>query len=286
MKTVKNLLAIPLALLILFCIFVGCNSSDRDKSINSNVLSNGDFVDEITFEVIRDAYARLDFSGEFKKQNTDLDNDYKEQFYKLLKCNKTFWNKKMKNEYYVNEFGEMKYEYSPNDYVYYFFDMDSDGTPELSISDGTRFIYIMKYCRDIDKIVLWHEIDTTCINFMGSGKLWFYGGSSPLIEYAFFELDENGEEECTVNFYIEVHPDTDEKEYNETYMVALPKYADNTETSENMKQQGKKKEPTDDYYFRVTKPQWEELTGDFFHAKDLSIDNLENFSFTFKELFG
>lgn len=286
MKSVKNLVAIPLALLILSCVFVGCNSSDRDKSINSNVLSNGDFVDETTFEVIRDAYARIDFSGEFKKQNTDLDNNYKEQFYKLLKCNKTFWDKQMKNEYYVNEFGEMKYEYSPNDYVYYFFDMDSDGTPELSISDGSRFIYIMKYNPDIDEIILWYEVDTTWIKLIGSGKLWFYGGSSPIIEYAFLELDENGEEECTVSFYIEVQSDSDKKGYEEIYMVAMPKYADNTEISENMKKQGIKKESNDDYHFRVTKPQWEELTSYFFHAKDLSIDNLENVSFTFEELFG
>jgi hypothetical protein len=219
------------------------------------------FVEQTTFKALKEAYSAIDFNGEFKSSDPELDAEYKAKFQQLLEGKETFWDKTTQKEYYVNQFGELKWGFVPNDCVYYFFDMDGDSTPELGISDGARFIYIMKYNPDTEQISLWCEIDTTWTKLMGSGKFWYYSGTSPKTEYAFYELDANGVIKCSVVFYVEVST------YEETYMVAMP----NDEDYE---------------FFRVTKSQWDELTQPFFQAREKSQTDIKAVTYTFEELFG
>lgn len=143
------------------------------------------FIDEKNYRVIKEAYKEIDFYGEFKKGNIEKYDIYKEQYLKLVRGEVPFFDKATDKEYYIYEFNEMDYTYGrnlikegeytnvydPNDYVYYFFDMDDDGLPELSISNEIRFIYIFKYNPNSSRFTLWHEIPTTWIRLMGTKKL-------------------------------------------------------------------------------------------------------------------
>lgn len=161
---------------------------------------NIDYINNDAYEIINAAYKEIDFFGIFKPGNVELYDYYKEKYNKLLKCEATFPDKETKKNYYISGFKEMDFTYSNNstycgtkdiydynNYMYYFFDIDCDGKPELCVTDEARFIYIFKYIPNSDSYILWHEIPPSGIHILGSRKLWYYGGGTS-VEYAFYYL--------------------------------------------------------------------------------------------------
>lgn len=259
------------------------------RSASEDPINGMRFISEKNYELLKDAYNQIDFSGEFEKGDSDNFDFYISQYKRLVSREALFFDKRTQKEYYINEFQEMTLSdiYDAGDYIYYFFDMDVDGTPELCVTDERRFIYIIKYNPGSDEFVLWHEVYTTWIRLLGSKKLWFYSGASP-VEYAYYELDYSGEEECSIRFYIEEFFNEEKQKIDVVYLLTLPKYKDkgqNSEMPESMINQAVIKKEPDYFYFRVTEEQWNELTDDFFESKELSKENIKEIRFTYDELF-
>jgi len=94
----------------------------------------------------------------------------------------------------LSEFGELSYDYDKEKYSYYFFDMDEDGTPELCISDGTKFMYVFKYKPSTDKFILWGNLDTTWLRLLGSLKVYYQRPGLRDLTNGFIQLDYYGEQ--------------------------------------------------------------------------------------------
>lgn len=243
-------------------------------------------VDEEVFTVIEEAYNEIDFLGEFKQGNLEVYDFYKEQFLKLLKCEATFFNDQSQTETYINEFIEAD-SYNVKNYRYSFFDMDEDGAPELSMISSLGYVYIFKYYPESSKFTLWYEIHTSWAGLLGSRSLWYYIDAAPM-EYKYYRLDQNGDEEYVVRFCFSGYYNSDKRQEDVLYMVALPQFTDenkNTVFSENIKKQAF----IDNQgicYFRVTEEQWGRLTKRFFEAKEIAEDKINEVVFTYDELFG
>ena len=265
-------------------------------------------VDEKVYKIIKDIYDKIDFYGEFETGNLEVYDYYKKQYLKILKLErtftanlkayeyyneqyfKTFINRRIVKKVYLNELGEIKWNWdlhyrNLNNFKFYFFDMDGDGVPELGIHD-VRFIYFIKYDVNSDEFILWYKTEATSLQLLGSKKLWKHSASFGPIYY-FVKLNQDGEEEYWLNFYIEPYYSAKKKKEKFMYMLALPNFTDknkNIELTETMKKQAFLKGGK--YYFRVTEEQWKELTKDFFEARKLTEKNIEKASFTYDELFG
>ena len=277
------------------------DEKDYENRIGSRDI---DFVDEETIKIIKNAYSKIDFLGKFEKGDKEVYDFYKRQYLRLLKREVTFFDKQTQNEYYINEFNEMNYTndspqliyggelssvYGPHNYMYYFFDMDCDGMPELGVTNEERFVYIMKYISESDSFILWYEIPPSWTRLLGSRKLSFGGGTSP-IRYAYCSLDQYGEEEYRVSFYIEGYYNVEKKQDETLYALTLPEFADknrNIDLSENMKNHAFVDDiQSDRYYFRVTEDKWNYLTQDFFEVRELAEENIKEVRFSYDELFG
>lgn len=305
MKSKKIFLSFLIVIVIIITCFVICiifksNNLKTKENIVGEVNSKDSvFINEQAFEYIKDCYNNIDFSSDFKQGDLKLYDFYKKQYLKLLNCEATFKVDDTGEEYFINEYGEMNYvnsngqstyngflgSYDPINYIYYFFDADNDTLPELCITDETRFIYIMKYNSDSDEFILWHEVPPSWIKLLGSRKLWLYSGTSP-IHYAFFQLDQNGNIEFTIRYYIEQRNNQENNDIKTIYMLTLPEFSDNIENveiPENIKRQSVEKDSH--IYYRVTEDQWNELTKKFFEEKEASKENIKEVKFTYDKLF-
>jgi len=260
-----------------------------------------EYINNYELAIIRDAYESIEWDSDFVSGDVEVYNQYVTCFRRLLECETTFLVKRSMGEFYINEYEEMNYAYpspfnsvyggmsntyDPNDYVYYFFDIDNDGAPELCITDEVRFIYIMKYCPDENSFVMWHEVYTTWTRLLGSRKLWFYSGTAPSI-YAFIQLDQNGDKEFSVYFRREGYPDIKNDYDCILYMVSLPVFAEcsnNIKPPESMKSKSSNLWGLD--YYRVTEQQFDELTNGFFQSRDNARKDIEKVRFSYEELFG
>ena len=301
----KKILLMGIALIIISFSFILRFTLSQNKHNYDNHIN---FIDEEVFEIIKEAYAKVDFFGEFKKGDIETYACYKEQYLKLLKGEVTFFDPRTQKEYYIYEFGEMNYTfpdtneliyggghsdtYDPNNYIYYFFDMDDDRTPEICVTNEIRFNYIFKYKSDTNSFLLWHEDVATLSRLLGSKKFAFYNGNHPA-GYRYYELDLNGKVELAVEFEVEEYFNPITEQADVMYRISFPQYADKTkniELSDKIKKKAVRSEYNDSviydlYYFRVSKEQWEELTNAFFNSRKLSEVNIKEVSFTYRELF-
>ncbi len=265
----RRILFIGIALIL--CIFsvliLNCNGIiSKSKS---------EFIDDKAFEYIKSVYADIDFSSDFKIGNQNIYNSYKEPYLKLLNLEIPFYFEK--TTYYIDEY--INGEYEPEKYNYYFFDMNNDSLPELCIEDKAGIIYIMAYSPVSDKIILWHETSSSWTELLGSKKLWFYSGTSP-IQYSFQSLDENGYTEYSTWLYIV--PTKSETKYFLT-LPEYPKKNDYTKIPKDIKKYSVEKDSH--FYYRVTENQWDELTKEFFKSKETSKENIKKVKFTYDQLF-
>ena len=156
----------------------------------------------------------------------------------------------------------------------------------MCIDEGSSS-YIFKYIPQTDNFVLWYELFPSNYQLNGTRKVRWEGLGSGL-SGVFYELDGEGNEECTVYFFSERIYNSKSDESYEVAMVSLPKYAASnqkdimTELTSHAyysKEQGT-------YYFRVTEEQFNVLTKDYYEAAKLSREKIKEVTFTYDELFG
>ncbi|MCL2529599.1 MAG: hypothetical protein FWE41_04630 [Coriobacteriia bacterium] len=258
------------------------------------------FVNDEYFEIIREAYSSIDFSLEFLKGDEELRGFYKENYLRLLSCEVTLIDKDTQEEFYLNEFGFMDFTkgweqpiyggsadtYDPANYLYYFYDIDGDGSQEICISDGTRFVYVFKYDCDLDRFFLWHELGPSWFSLFGTKKLLYYRPRGPEGNYGLQLLNQEGVVELNVSFK-RLSPRFENDHFK--FSIMLPEYTDESiivSLPESMIEMAYIKTLTGNYFFKVTEAQWDELTGEFFMSLEQSKDNLKEVTFTFEELFG
>ena len=271
-------------------------AGDGPVDINTYFLhKHAVFVDDDIFEIIKDAYSEIDYYGAFEKGDIELYDFYIEQYLRLLRLEAPFYDRVAQAEYYANEKRGMSVwywgAYDPDKYIYYLFDMDKDGTPELCVVDEGYSIIIVKYYPSTDSFILWHEVGTYSIRLLGSMKLFQATLNSPQ-HLAYIELDERGEEKLWVRFYIEAYTINEETgEGAAMYLITLPyhntdghKYADIPEKM--MAQSVFNSNGEGLHYFRVTEAQFKELTDDFYEARWLADETIMEVRYTFEELFG
>lgn len=269
-------------------------------------------VDEEVFSIIKKAYAEVDFYGEFEKGNPASHDYFRKQYFKIVNLERTFkykaeWQKGLGGKkMHLNDLNEIKVllekkknipfpdTYNLKDCIFYFFDMDIDGLPELGITTlgskvgGGRFIYFIKYDIDSDEFILWFATEATSIQLMGSQKIWKSAASTGP-RYFFYKLNQDGTVEYWLHFGIYPYFNKKNQKVETAYMVELPRFKDTSKNivlTEKMEQQAYRPLQSDDCFFRVTKEQWDELTKDYFEARKLTKENIKKASFTYDELFG
>ncbi len=258
-----------------------------------------EFVSDEKFEEINNAYKEIDFFGEFEQGNKEKEEYYQEKFHQLLKGEVKFTLSKEANEYYLretqyslNEYlglktypgNEEELTFVPEDHLYYFYDINKDGIPELCINpkEGKRYYYIFQYIEERDEIILRHKRYKSYYPFMGTKKTTCHIPGTIKDYYQFYEQDEEGEKEVT--FYKAYR--MKQGEWEEEYMVEMP-YDYEKEIKGNREEErlyGTRSSQST--YYRITKEQYEELTNPFFQALEKAEENLKQVTYTYEELFG
>lgn len=240
------------------------------------------YIDDDIYEDIKSAYNNIEWYSEYEKGNADQFELLRVKFKELLLLERTFTNPESGEKLTLKNFPPIKTPdgiqatYDMESYQYYFFDMDGDGAQELCIPE-ISFLSIFKYNIEHDEIVLWKKLDAA-FYFLGGSRTVFWSDGSV---NAFYKLDQDGKEECTIRFYMRSYKD------GEAYCVALPKYTVDGEQiriTKEMEQQCYYDSSGKYYYFRVTEDQYNELTENFYQALALSQEELEKVTFTYQEL--
>lgn len=245
------------------------------------------FVTEETFEIIKAAYDEVDFFGEFEKGDMACYDFYREKFFQLLNNEVTFTDRETEEEYYIKDYGyiesisDWNLIYDANELSYLFFDMNGDGAQELVITNRCDFIYIFRYDAESDRFYLWYEpLGSTWYGLNGSGKVRWMCLNVPG-GYSFYQLDEQGEEECQTFFFF--YPIS---ENVSVCMVMLPEYAGKEAIpTAAMRQQGCYARKEGNWYFRVTEEQFDELMEPYLDAEKQSEEKKEEVTYTYTELF-
>lgn len=247
------------------------------------------FVNEDVYAFIKKIYASVDWYAEYELGDLAQYDFYRGKYKEFLNNTIPFLNPQTGKEMYIKDFSPIKiYDgkmstYDKNFYDYYYFDMDGDGASELCISGGD-FISIFKYDLSKEKILLWKQIEPSYYSLNGSRAMRWENGSGNV----FYNLDENGEEVCSIFFMIREVYNEESEEGEVVYLVSLPKYAENikNEYAKNIICQGYYDKGQSIYYFRVTESQYDELTEDYYQAEEIAIQELKNVTYCYEELFG
>lgn len=235
--------------------------------------NNMEYVCNDGYEVLQSAYKDINFFSKFESGNLKEYDFYKEKFGEFIE----------NNDFLIDPVTNEKFDL--NKLMFYFFDMDLDGNPELGVSDDANFTYIYKYILDKDETILWYKMDASWFQLNGSRAVsWNQEG----IRHVFYNLSENGEEVLRVFFF-------EREDFNKSinmadtwYMVALPQYMNselNISISEKMSKQAYFDKGQEIYYFRVTQKQYDELTGDYFKALEVAQEDIKKVSYSYEELF-
>lgn len=244
------------------------------------------YIDAETFEVIKAAYGEIDFNGEFEIGDPEVYDEYRWKFWELLQGKGWILDQETGKEINIFEFLKKAFyvdEYDPeNDfYIYYFYDVNGDGCPELGIVEGTQSIYFLCYDKETDRYSVWDDK-------MGGFWTWPIGTRKGMCAangewYSYFLLDENADIECETDFFAYLYSG------DMLHMVTLPVYADKeqeVEVTQEMKAQGAYVPSGGQWFFRVTEEQYDELTEPYFEAYWKGRHEREDVRYSFDKLFG
>lgn len=238
------------------------------------------YVSEAVYEVIKEAYDGIDFYGELETGDTSLYGEYLGKYHKLLRDGGTVLNKETGEEISVADLREYLGYNEWSELYYYFFDIDGDARPELVIDDA-RGCYIIDYNPEKTEFVLWYPSmagSRFCV--LGSGKLGWNGNSSS----RFCQLNGKGEEELELQFWRRAI-----SARVQVCLIALPKYREDDKkitVTEEMKQNGFYVRSSDQWYFRVTEKQYDELTRSYWEAyEDYGLKSWWEKRYSYEELF-
>ena len=241
------------------------------------------YVDETVFKIIKAAYAKVDFEGEFDKGNPDTYEEYREIFQRLV-CNEvTYLDIQTGEEVYLKDcalFGYLSATMEMKSSEYIFFDIEGDGSQELCIRHNGRAVFF-KYDPEKQKIISWYpgsdESWGAWETLIGTGKVQ----NNPLMKYyCFYQYDESGKEVC--NTYLSL---TAISEENIVYLVRMPEYADREgeEVPEEIKSQGSFERYRGKRYFRITEEQYEELLQPHWDAYETAEEKIKEVTYTYEE---
>ena len=244
------------------------------------------YVDEETFELIRQAYDEVDYSAEFAKGNSEVYEEYKQKFRSLIQNEVPFLDKETGKELYIKDWMELhglivlQDFKAPYTYRYYFFDMNGDGAPELCVEDVVGLVFA--YDPDTDQCILWTWLNGKDI--VGTRTaVWNPEYDTDI--YEFFRLDLYGNVELDTLFWAEY----EDLYHDDINMVMFPNYADREkrwEITDEMKKQGVFEESSGQWFFRITVEQFEELAKPYMEARQLARERSREESYTYDELFG
>lgn len=290
----KRLINVCCAIILVFSIY-GCAQTTEDtpatESQNAKENELGEdkidesvepFIDEELYLYIKGVYEEIDWDIQFLLGSESKYDFYREQFIKLLKEEITVVDKERGYETTLSHLGEIEMnpsypDYDPNQYNYCFYDVDGDGTPELSMTNNQRFVYIFKYEEDIDRVVMWDEY-IGGMSSKGTGK--FYQSTWNCYEY--IGLDENGDYIRLARFKVDGGSKYESAgDDGWAFFVALPEYM---EIEEWMLTQAAYDDMYNCYFFRVTKEQFDELEGRFLEASYESVREIKEVAYTYEEL--
>lgn len=243
-----------------------------------------DYLDDESYALIKAMYDDIDFYGKFETGDLALYDTYIEEYRKLVDGEVPFIIPETGEEVYLKDYKNLFYEYGflepefdVHSYIYFFFDADGDGMPELDIINAIHAIF--KYDMASGEIALWAEIDGYLQGSRKSAMEW------EDTCYTICEYDMMGKAEMEVYFR--------EEEYwsngNTTYLIAAPRYADESRQSElpeKVKEQSYFCEEDGWNLFCVTKEQYEELTTDYFMAREVAEDEQFAIAYSYDKLFG
>lgn len=242
-----------------------------------------EFVDNTIFSWIEEAYTSIEYDAEFEMGDLNTYDSYLNAYNRLVNNEITFSYREKYEEFYLCEYGEMKVRgeeiFEPSEYEYYFLDMDGDEKPELCIRKYST--YIFKYDEKSDEIRLWHEISSPWERIYGTGALYCDWEG---VQHSLCKLNENAEVEFGVYFCEE----STWSNGNETHLVTLPFYADESKQIDitlDMKKQAYYSEEDGLYYFKVTPEQYKEITSEYFEGCELAEEELKKVTYTYEELF-
>lgn len=254
-------------------------------STNDFPYENMDFVDDTTYAFLKETYDEIDFYGEFQTGDLSVYDEYIEAYRKLLNneipfiVQDSYYRPEIGESFYMREYSEIRSgdEYDPNEFTYYFFDMDGDGNPELCIYD--RGAYVFKYNMQSKEMILWQAVDGLWESIHGTLSLRNdYGG----LRHWLCRLNAGGE----MVFWVCFMEEATWSNGKVAYMVTLPTYEDREiEITMDMKKQAYFSEEDGRYYFNVTEEQYDELTKNYFLASDQSEEELKKVTYTYDELF-
>lgn len=245
-----------------------------------------DPVSEDVYTDIKEAYSDMEWSSEFERGNVGSYDSYKEIFRGLVDNKRTYYNPRTGENLFLKDYlGTEDYSDFPH-LKFYFFDMDQDGYPELCLKD-MRFLLIFKYDSEQDMFLLWtNYMENSYFSLMGSRTVLYDRFET---SQTFYKLDEYGRIIYSVNFEERWYGEEGEEETRTAYFVSLPEYEEEDrqiEITDEMKQYGYVYYYTGTYYFRVTEEQYNELTEEFYQAKQLAEREIEKVTYTYEELFG
>lgn len=251
------------------------------------------YVDAEGLEFIRQAYEKVDFEGQFMQGDLDSYEEYKEFYFKLINNDVPIQNMETGEETYLKDFKDIAESleiYKDMDYSqmllrcdYFFFDMDGDQFPELGIRNeyDHNAVYIFKYNTETEKCALWYVLGNDYYEIFGSKKVaWLWDGGRYI---AFYQLNADGKTECET-FGLFTCFNSEES----LYMVMLPIYSEgeSIDISDWLKEQGVYSQSEEQWYFRVTEAQYEELMAPFWEAYYKAEKESEKVTYTYEELFG
>lgn len=264
-------------------------SSDMDIGYDYEHFGEGAVppcVDDKTFAVIREAYAEVNFNGEFETGDPEVYDEYRWRFWELLQGRGGIWDPEAGEDLTILEFLEESFdldEYDPtkSQYIYYFYDMDGDGCPDLGICE-TQSLSFLRYEKEIDRFSVWYDEMGGWYYPLGTRKGICAPNSGTRCSYILF--DKNADTECETYFFHEYY-----SRREDLYMVMLPVYADKeqeVEVTQEMKAQGAYVCSAGQWFFRVTEEQYDELTDPYFEAYWKGHHEREDVQYSYDELFG
>lgn len=255
----------------------------RKRTFTYEELLGVDYVDDELYEEIKDIYQNIDLSVSFDSGDVTKYDLYKEKFKQFIDGETTVRVRETGEKLYLYDLGEFRTDaelgkYDIDRYRYYFFDINGDDNPELCVTDKARYTYVFQYDETQDQIVLWKEY-IGGVALMGTQKLIWAGGWAG---HGMIRLDENGERVFFVHFKQVGGAPYENRNGEYGYLVFLPEYI---EFTDEMREQAIYDVTDEEYCFRVTEEQYEELTEGFYEADREAYAALDEVTYTYGELF-
>ncbi|MCH5269598.1 MAG: hypothetical protein J1E83_02510 [Lachnospiraceae bacterium] len=240
------------------------------------------YADDKTYEAIKAAYERVDFTAEYETGDLSLYEEYKEKYWELLQSDTSLTNRETGEEIPIAEImtNDRLSASNGREVTYALFDADGDMLPELAVYKQADAWYVIDYDAKTQDYSLWFSEYTYHYFMIGTRKVMWTGDWN----YEFYQLDENGDIELMTHFSF--------RGIRENVMVCLvgmPDYSDDSKEdviTEEMKQFGFYVRVADRWYFRVTESQFAELMEPYWEAyEEQSWDAWDAISLPYNEFF-